>query len=167
MTDWIIESEATCTTDGSKHKDCTVCNSTVKTQVTPAKGHTEVVDKAVAPTCTEFGLTEGKHCSVCEKILIAQEVVGALGHEYSTAWTFDKEATCTESGIMSHHCIRYDECKSNKDEYEIPAKGHKEGEWEILVEATDTEKGVKIKPCVSCGIPLETEVYDKHVHKYA
>ena len=30
----------------------------------PARGHTPVVDAAVAATCTKTGLTEGSHCSV-------------------------------------------------------------------------------------------------------
>ena len=52
----------------------------MKQEVIPATGHTEVIDAAKAATCTETGLTEGKHCSVCEKVLEKQEVVPAKGH---------------------------------------------------------------------------------------
>lgn len=45
--------------------------------------HTEAVDKAVEPTCTETGLTEGKHCSVCGEVLVEQKVVPALGFTVS------------------------------------------------------------------------------------
>jgi hypothetical protein len=45
-----------------------------------ANGHTEVKDAAVKPTCTETGLTEGKHCDVCGEVLVAQTIVKAKGH---------------------------------------------------------------------------------------
>ena len=45
--------------------------------------HTEVTDPAVKATCTETGLTEGKHCSVCGEVLKEQETIDALGHNYT------------------------------------------------------------------------------------
>ncbi len=45
-------------------------------------GHTEAVIPAVAATCTEAGKTAGLKCTVCGKVLAAQEEVKALGHKY-------------------------------------------------------------------------------------
>lgn len=44
--------------------------------------HTAVTDKAIAPTCTTEGLTAGKHCKICSEVLVKQEIVPMLEHNY-------------------------------------------------------------------------------------
>ena len=100
---WITDKEPTCTEDGSKHQVCSVCNATIKTETLTKLDHTEVVDAAVAPTCTTDGKTEGKHCSVCNEVLVAQTVVNKLGH--TEVIDADVAPTCTADGkTEGKHC---------------------------------------------------------------
>ena len=84
--------EPTCTTEGNNaYFTCSVCGkvfkdeagtqpTTVKAETLKKKAHTPVVDAAVAATCAKTGLTEGSHCSVCDEVLVAQEVVDKIPH---------------------------------------------------------------------------------------
>ncbi len=44
----------------------------------PAKGHTAIIDEAVPATTTSTGLTEGSHCSVCNTVIVEQEIIPKL-----------------------------------------------------------------------------------------
>ena len=79
---WTVDEEADCVNDGSKSRHCSRCDAKTDVTVIEAKGHTEVVDKAVAATCTADGYTEGKHCSVCNAVIKAREKIAATGHKY-------------------------------------------------------------------------------------
>lgn len=101
---------ATCTEDGNiDYWQCQKCKKrfsdanaadeiTMTESLIPAKGHTEVTDKAVPPSCTETGLTEGKHCSVCNAVLVAQTEVPVVDHTPGNAATCTKDQTCTICG---------------------------------------------------------------------
>lgn len=93
--DWEIVTKPTCTESGLKQRDCS-CGEIQKTEIA-ALGHTEVTDAAVAATCTGTGLTEGKHCSVCNEVLVAQSETAALGHDWKGA-TCSAPETCARCG---------------------------------------------------------------------
>ena len=89
-----VEKAATCGADGIRILTCTKCQIQ-RQEVIPATGdHTEVIDAAVPATCTTDGKTAGKHCSKCNTILVAQEIVQATGRH--TPGEGDK---CTSCGV--------------------------------------------------------------------
>lgn len=73
--------EATCTEEGyTGDVFCTICDEQVESgKKISMKSHTIVEDPAVAPTETTSGKTEGSHCSVCKKVIVAQTVIPATG----------------------------------------------------------------------------------------
>ena len=55
--EWIIDQEPDCTTNGSKHQDCTMCGTLVKTEVLYKLGHDYVDD--VCTRCLKDRISEG------------------------------------------------------------------------------------------------------------
>ena len=125
-------SEATCTTP----KTCE-CGATEG----EALGHTLVTDEAVAPTCTESGLTAGEHCSVCDEVITAQSEVPAKGHSYTSAVT---APTCTEVGYTTYTCA----CGDSYVADEVAATGH--SHEAVVTAPTCEDEGYTTYTC-HCG----------------
>ena len=62
-TEWKIDKEATCTTAGSKHKECASCGETLSTESIPQKGH-DYSATIIPPTEEQQGYTLHQ-CSRC------------------------------------------------------------------------------------------------------
>ena len=127
--------------NGQHSRTCSKCG------YTQTESHTEVIDEAKEATCTETGKTEGKHCSVCNTVTVAQQEIPAKGH--TEVIDEAKEATCTETGeTEGKHCSV---CNTvTVAQQEIPAKGHNYVDGE----------------CTECGkqqyddIEIESEKYE-------
>ena len=121
-----IVKDPTCTENGIITYIANFKNNAFKPQTKivddkKATGHKVVVDQGKKATCTEDGLTEGKHCSVCNEVIKKQEVIPATGHKVVVDQA--KEATCTNIGLTEGiHCSICN--KIIKKQGIIPALGH-------------------------------------------
>ena len=95
--------KATCSTEGLRRTICSECGDILRVEKIEKIAHKEVIDEAIEPTCSEYGRTEGKHCSVCDRVIVPQKVVAKKPHTE----VIDQAvaATCTSSGLTEgKHC---------------------------------------------------------------
>ena len=108
--EWIIDTPATATTDGSKHKECTACSYTMATQTIPATGggeHTHSYGSEWKNDATNHW----HECSCGDK-------ADKAAHDFK--WVVDKEATATQKGSKHEECKV---CGYKKVAVEIQATG--------------------------------------------
>ena len=144
--EWTVTTPASCTATGEETRTCDRCAATGKRELAKT-GHREVVDPAVEATCTATGLTEGKHCSVCHAVIVAQEVVPMKEHTVVTVP--GKAATCTEAGLTDGE--KCSVCgKELKAQETIKALGHSWDEGKVTTAPTYEKTGVKTYTCGIC-----------------
>ena len=140
--------EATCTQAGAKTRTCSKCQAT-ETETVPARGHSETADPGRAAGCTTGGLSEGRHCTVCGAVTLAQQSIPARGHQMiSQSGT---APTCTSPGRTGGESCA--QCGYSTGGEEIPATGHREIGEGNAKPATCTESGLtESKRCQICGV---------------
>ena len=151
----------TCEKKGYTLSACKNCDFEEKSAEVDATGHTEVIDRAISATCTQSGLTQGKHCSVCQTVTVAQNIVPALTHNMIDV--AEKPATCGAFGYTAHkECSR---CGYTEGKATIPATNE-----HILVDvdgkdSSCTEEGyTDHQLCSTCGYTEGKTTIEKKDH---
>ena len=106
-----------CLNGGYTTYTCSACGDTYVADYTDALGHTPVAVKGYAATCEKDGLTDGEKCSVCGAILVAQQVIPAIGHNYDAVVT---APTCVAEGYTTYTCSA---CGDSYVSDPVPATG--------------------------------------------
>ena len=114
------------------------CTGKLEPDKVASTGHTEETIPGKDATCTETGLTDGVKCSVCGKILTAQEEIPLEPHALFTRGA--KAATCTEAGWTEHKLCE-NGCGYREGYEEIPALEHQKNVTTEAKAATCTENG--------------------------
>ena len=189
--EWIIDTPATATTSGSKHKECTVCGYTMATETIPATGGGEHTHSYGSEWKNDAD-NHWHECSCGDKKDTAAHTAGE--------WIIDTPATATTDGSKHKECTvcgytmatetisatgggehthSYgSEWKNDADNHwhecscgdKKDTAAHTAGEWIIDTPATATTSGTKHKKCTVCGYTMTIETIPatggEHTHSY-
>ena len=163
--EWKTETYASCTQDGLRIRECTVCGFEEEEEIEGGHkwGDWQTVTEL---TCTQHGL-KTRTCSVCE--FEQRDEKEAQGHVWGTEPSKTiQEGDCTTDGIYEYEC---ENCEETKEET-VEAVGHDWSEWgkdlvgdPFVKEATCQEAGYIGRECIECGEP-EYEYTDKLPHEW-
>ena len=140
---WIVDTAATCETDGSRHYVCSTFGQTYYETIA-ATGHSwsewTVTQTA---TCTADGV-QTRTCANCGE----QETnaIPATGHNWSE-WTVTQVATCTADGMQTRTCANCGTQETNP----ISAVGHNWSNWVTIQDPTVNTEGQQQRTCYTCG----------------
>ena len=132
--DWIIDTPATATTSGSKHKECTVCGYTMATETIPATGGGEHTHSYGSEWKNDAD-NHWHECSCGDKTDVAAHT--------ASDWIIDTPATATADGTRHKECTV---CKRVLETGTIPATGGGGGGYSYYTIKATAEAGGSISP---------------------
>ena len=139
-----------------------VCTNNASHVETETVNSTNAITKNA--TCTETGIKT--YTATFKNGAFAKQTttstIPALGHDFNTDYTIDKNPTHTEDGSKSQHCKR---CGAKQNIISISATGHTYNAGVITKNPTCTEPGTKTYTCIG-GDHTYTEEIPATGHKY-
>ena len=159
--EWIVDSEASCTKNGSRHQECTACGKLLETQTIYATGHRYGDTITAEATCEK----DGYAYHVCETCGFTEKLsdLSRTGH-VEGEWVVDLMPTCETKGQRHVSCTN---CGKVLTIEAISELGHSySDEWTIDREATCTATGIKSRHCERCSATTDVTVLDIINHAY-
>lgn len=137
--------------------------------------HTEEAIAAVPPSCSEYGWTEGKRCTVCQTVTVQPARLDKTPH--TEAPLTDVPATCTTTGArggkecsVCHEILEQPETVDLIPHAVDPTNPVLDPTGKVTKEATCEEDGVRTyyDTCHMCNKPVveRTEVIPAKKHSY-
>lgn len=97
-----VTTQPTCTKEGVRTYKCS-CGDSYTEKIAKTSHNSNTKIPAVVATCTKTGLTEGKKCSACGTVTVAQQSVAKKAH--SEVIDNAVASTCTKTGLtQGKHC---------------------------------------------------------------
>ena len=158
--EWVVDSQATCTTSGARHRQCTLNVHHTEQQTVPALGHDLQWRVTVAATCTSSGTRE-QYCTRCGQVIDTQTI--PQGDHVWGPWTTIKQPTCYDAGEQTHTCTI---CGATQNAPFGSALGHNWGAWQIITPATCDSNGTRTRVCQRDTSHVETEVIPTPGHQW-
>ena len=161
-----VTTEPTCTEEGVKTFECTICGKT-KTEKVEALGHDWNEDFTVdkEATCEETGL-KSIHCKRCD-IKKDETVIPAKGHVAGEKKIENATEAVCEAGGSYDEVVYCTVCNKeiSRKTIKTEAKGHKWDSGKITKDPTYTEQGTRTYTCTVCG-KTKTESVDVLKEEY-
>lgn len=174
---WVIDKEATCSAEGEKHINCSLCGfrNEEKIEKDQVNGHRYYRAKtAKNPTCTEEGY-KNQTCKYCGFVKVRAEIIPATGHTAGKyVFVEGKAPTCEKKGEKILTCADCNEEIGEPDgkggftgkTVEVDALGHKLV-FKETVEPKDGEQGYDVYECAREGCDYtENKNYKDHEEEF-
>lgn len=154
----IIDVQADCENDGSKHMECNICGKTTSTDIISALGHKWGY-------WTQVGDTDNyeRVCSVCGKTETKTAADISHEHIFNGSSEIIAPATCTTEGSRKVWCS-VESCPEFVIE-SINKISHIPG-TPVTVNPTCTETGLQTISCTVCGTIISSDVIPVSNHTY-
>ncbi|MBR3108770.1 MAG: hypothetical protein IKH30_16540 [Clostridia bacterium] len=158
--EWIVDSQATCTTAGARHRQCQLNVHHTETQTIAALGHELQWRITIPATCSSTGTRE-QYCTRCGQV-INTEVIPQGSHVWG-AWTIIRQPTCFDPGEQTHTCTL---CGTVENAVYGAALGHNWGAWQVITPATCETSGTRTRVCLRDASHVENEIIPAPGHQW-